>query len=69
MKWWKINRQSRTFDSQTMKPTGGLNCRTQTGNDSSSGGIGDINKNPAISDYFRSSTNKGIDKEANRLIM
>ena len=30
--------------------------------------MGVINDNPDVSDYFRSSANKGVDKETSRLI-
>ena len=45
-----------------------LNCRTHTGDDSRSDNVGVINDNPNVSDYFRSSPNKGVDKETSRLI-
>ena len=58
----------RKFYSQSMKPTGTLNCRTHRGDDGRSDSVGLSNNNPNISDYFRCRAYKGADKEANSLI-
>ena len=49
----------RKFDSQAAEPTSTLNFRANTENESRSDSMDVPNNNPNISDYFRSSTNRG----------
>ena len=57
----------RKLNSQTVETTSTVNCKTHTGNDYRSDGMG-ITNNPNMSNYFGSSANRGAGKEANRLI-
>ena len=58
---WRLN-------SQTMELIGGLNYKTHTGDNCRSDSMGVINNNPNMSNYFRSSANIGVVREACRLI-
>ena len=60
--------ESRKFSSQTIEASNGPSCRTSHNLWNKTGKVGTHDNNIYMPDYFRSSTNKAVDKRGSEVL-